>query len=132
MQKKAFLALLLILCLALSGCTLVQKDEAVDAATEILRLGDQVITKGQIQSEVDYQLNYMAYYYSMFGYNYDPTSAESIADARNTVIETFKNELVSNAKIAELGLDQLTEEEETKIKTDAETAIFPWLMLNII
>lgn len=122
MQKKAFLALLLILCLALSGCTLVQKDEAVDAATEILRLGDQVITKGQIQSEVDYQLNYMAYYHSMFGYNYDPTSAESIADARNTVIETFKNELVSNAKIAELGLDQLTEEEETKIKTDAETA----------
>ena len=120
MQKKAFLALLLVLCLALSGCTLIQKDAAVDAATVIIQLGDQTVTKAQVQSEIDYQLNYMAYYYSMFGYSYDPTSAENIASARDTVIQNFKEDLVIHAKIAEMGLDQLTEEEEAQVKSDAE------------
>lgn len=122
MQKKAFLALLLVLSLVLSGCTLIQKDEAVDAATEIIRLGDQVVTKGEIQNEVNYQLSYTAYYYSMFGYSYDPTSAESIASAREAVIENYKKELVSHAKIEELALDQLTDEDNEKIQLDAEKA----------
>ena len=122
MQKKAFLALLLVLSLILSGCTLIQKDEAVDAATVIIRLGDQTVTKGEIQQEVDYQLNYTAYYYSMFGYPYDTTSPENIASAQDAVIDNFKTELVSNVKVAELGLDQLTEEEEAKVLSDAETA----------
>ena len=122
MQKKAFLALLLVLSMILSGCTLIQKDKAVDAATVIIRLGDQTVTKGEIQQEVDYQLNYTAYYHSMFGYPYDTTSPENIASAQDAVIENFKTELVSNVKVAELGLDQLTEEEEAKVLSDAETA----------
>ena len=121
MKKQAMLALMLALTLILTGCTLVQKDPAVDAATEILRLGDQTVTKGEIQEQVDYQLQYMAYLYSMYGYNFDPTSAEAIADARETVIKNFKNEMVSRVKIAEMGLDQLTEEEEAKVKEDAES-----------
>ncbi len=120
MRKNALLALLLVLCLVLSGCALVKKDAAVDAATEIIRLGDQVVTKGEITELVNSQLNYMSYIYSMYGYNYDPTSAEAIADAQNAVIEDFKTQLVSKAKITELGLDKLTEEEEAQLKADAE------------
>ena len=60
MHKKALLALLLVMAMALSGCTLIEKDLAVDRATEIIRVGDTVYTKGQIQDETQYQLNYMA------------------------------------------------------------------------
>jgi cytoplasmic iron level regulating protein YaaA (DUF328/UPF0246 family) len=46
MQKKALLALMLVLTMVLTGCTLVQKDPEVDAKTEIIRYGDTVVTKG--------------------------------------------------------------------------------------
>ena len=82
MKKQAILALMLALTMILTGCTLVQKDAAVDAATEIIRLGDQVVTKGQVQEEVQAQLDYMAYLYSAYGYSFDPTSPEAIADAQ--------------------------------------------------
>lgn len=121
MQKKSLLALALALTLFLTGCTLVQKDPVVDAATEILRLGDAVVTKGEVQEQVDYQLNYMAYLYSMYGYSYDPTSADNIADVRNSVIDSFKTKLVTDAKIKEMGLDQLTEEEQAEIQEKAES-----------
>ncbi len=121
MKKQALLALMLALTLVLTGCTLIQKDPKVDAATEILRLGDAVITKGEIQEQVqDYQ-DYMSQIYSMYGYSYDATSAESIAAAQEEIINSYKQQLVSEAKIAELGLDQLTDEEEAKVKEDAES-----------
>ena len=122
MQKKALLAMLLVLSLVLSGCALIKKDEAVDAATEIIRLGDQVVLKGEVMEQINGQLNYMNYVYSIYGMSFDPTSATAIADARDAVIESYKTELVSKAKIAELGLDQLTAEEEEKLKTDAEAS----------
>ncbi len=120
MKKQALLALMLALTLILTGCTLVQKDMAVDAATEIIRLGDAVVTKGEIQEEIEGQLDYMEYVYSMYGMSFDRTSAESAAQARETVIESFKEQLVREAKIRELGLDQLTEEEQAKVQADAE------------
>ena len=40
MQKKALLALLLVLTMILSGCSLIVKDEAVDAARVVIRVGD--------------------------------------------------------------------------------------------
>ena len=121
MQKKSLLALALALTLFLTGCTLVQKDPVVDAATEILRLGDAVVTKGEVQEQVDYQLNYMAYLNSMYGYIYDHTSADNIAYVRNSVIDSFKTKLVTDAKIKEMGLDQLTEEEQAEIQEKAES-----------
>ena len=120
MRKKALLAMMLALTVILSGCTLIQKDAAVDAATEIIRLGDKVITKGEIQKDVNDQLDYMAYLYSMYGYNFDPTAAENIADAQADVIENYKEQLATEAKIAELKLDELTDEEEQKAADEAE------------
>ena len=94
MQKKALLALLLGLTLILSGCTLIQKDPEVDAATEIVRMGDSVVTKGEFQKEVDDELNYMAYMYSMYGYAYDATSAENVK-ALELLKGAIPNEAVS-------------------------------------
>jgi len=74
MRKKALLAMLLALTLLLSGCALIVKDEAVDNATEIIRMGDQVITKDKVKAEVQNQLDSMAYYYSLYGSSFDATS----------------------------------------------------------
>ena len=121
MQKKALLAILMVMCLILSSCALIVKDEAVDAATEILRLGDQVITKGQVDSAVNVQLANTASLYSAYGMAYDPTSETAISDARTSVVNAFKNNMVLAAKAKELGLDQLTDEEKATAQTNAET-----------
>ena len=120
MRKKALLAMLLALTLLLSGCALIVKDEAVDNATEIIRMGDQVITKDKVKAEVQNQLDSMAYYYSLYGSSFDATSAENIAAAQEEAVNDLKKDLVLTAKAAELGLDQLTAEEEETAKTSAQ------------
>ena len=52
MQKKALLALLLVLTMILSGCSLIVKDEAVDAARVVIRVGDDTYTKAQVQAQI--------------------------------------------------------------------------------
>lgn len=121
MQKKALLALMLALTLVLTGCTLVQKDPEVDKAQAIITLGDQVITKGEVVEAVNYQLEYMSYLYSLYGYAYDPTDPAAIEEVRSSVITSFKTQMVRTAKIREMGLDKLTAEEEAKIQADAES-----------
>ena len=120
MRKKALLAMLLALTLLLSGCALIVKDEAVDNATEIIRMGDQVITKDKVKAEVQNQLDSMAYYYSLYGSSFDATSAENIAAAQEEAVNALKEDLALTAKAAELGLDQLTAEEEETAKTSAQ------------
>ena len=120
MRKKALLAMLLVLTLLLSGCTLIVKDEAVDNATEIIKMGDKVITKGEVKAEVQNQLETMAYYYSLYGSTFDATSAEASASAQEEAVDSLKKDLTLTAKAAELGLDQLTAEEEEEIKTKAQ------------
>ena len=61
MRKKALLALMLAATLLLSGCALIVKDEAVDNATEIIRMGDQVITKDKVKEETQNQLDSIVY-----------------------------------------------------------------------
>lgn len=115
MQKRAVLALMLALTLILSGCALIEKDAAVDAETEIIRLGDQVMKKGEVKEQINQVLNF----YQMV-YGVDTSSEEMLTEVRTNVVEQLKSNMATKAKAAELKLDQLTEEEETKLKTDAE------------
>ena len=120
MNKKALLAVLMAMILLLSGCALVVKDEAVDNATEIIRMGDQVITKERVKEETANQLDSMAYMYSMYGYSYDKTDPENIAQAQEEAINALKKDMVLTAKATELGLDQLTDEEKETVQTKAQ------------
>ena len=120
MRKKALLAVLMAAVLLLSGCTLIVKDQAVDDATEIIRMGDQVITKAKVKEEIQNQLESMAYMYSMYGYSYDTTDPANIADAQESAIEDLKQDLALTAKAKELKLDELTEEETEAVKADAQ------------
>ncbi|MBR2660608.1 MAG: hypothetical protein IKE15_04320 [Clostridia bacterium] len=120
MRKKALLAVMMAMVLLLSGCALVVKDEAVDNAREIIRMGDQVITKDKVKEEIQNQLDSMAYMYSMYGYSYDVTDPEHIAWAQESAIEALKEDLALTAKAKELGLDQLTDEETATVKETAQ------------
>lgn len=122
MRKKSLLALLLAVAVLLTGCALVEKDPEVDRATEIIRVGDTVYTKGQVQDEVAYQLSYMNYIYSMYGMAFDANDPETIAQAQQQVIDYLIEEAVLTQKIDELGLSALTEEEQAALDAQVEAA----------
>ena len=121
MRKKALLAAMMALVLLLSGCALIQKDQAVDDATEIIRMGDQVITKKEVKNQIDAQLYNTYSTYSMIGYSYDVTDPKNIADAQDKAITALKKDLALTAKAKELGLDQLTDEEAEEAKTTGQS-----------
>ena len=120
MRKKALLAAMMAMVLLLSGCALIVKDEAVDNATVILKMGDQEITKEKVQAQVDNELDYMAYYYSLYGQSYDVTDPDNIAQAQEEAIESLKKDMALTAKAKELGLDQLTDEEKESVQAEAQ------------
>ena len=121
MKKKALLAALLAMTLLLSSCALVVKDKEVDAATVILKMGDTEITKAQVEEAVNTELYEMAEYYSYFGSSLDTSDPEVIASAQSSAIAALKQDMVLRAKAAELGLDQLTDEETAQAKEDADS-----------
>ena len=126
MQKRALLALLLAMTLVLTGCALVVKDQAVDDATEIIRLGDTVYTKKEVLEEVDEELynnyinSYYMYYYGFTSTLYDPTNASNIAAAKDTVVQQLTEQAVQIEKARELGLDSFSAEDEEQIASRAE------------
>lgn len=120
MQKKTMLALMLAMTLILSGCNLVVKDPAVDAATEIVRLGDTVYTKAEVMDTVDYNLSYMSYMYSAMGSYYNMSDPTVISNMKDSVVNQITENVVKLAKAKELGLDQFTDEEKAEISETAE------------
>ncbi len=122
MKKKALLALLLAMTLMLSSCALIVKDKEVDAKTVILQLGDKEITKAEVQAETNEVLSEMyTQYYYYYGYTLDVTNKDVIADAQNTAVQNLKKDMALEAKAAELGLDQLTEEDLAKVQENKES-----------
>ena len=121
MRKKALLAVMMAMVLLLSGCALIVKDEAVDNATEIIRLGDKVITKEEVNKQVLNELAETEYYYSMYGYSYDVSDPANIASAQEAAVDALKKDLVLKAKATELGLDVMTDEENAQIQEDAKS-----------
>ena len=120
MRKKALLVLMMAAVLLLSGCALIQKDQAVDDATEIIRMGDKVYTKIQVKAAAQQELINKAQTYSMLGYAYDMTDPANIAEAQEAAVKALKEDLTLTAKAAELGFDQLTDEELEAVKTKAQ------------
>ena len=123
MQKKALLALLLVLTMILSGCSLIVKDEAVDAARVVIRVGDDTYTKAQVQYQIQNQVNYMTALYSMYGITFDSTNADVMSNLTDSVINNISEQSVLLAKAKELGLDALTDEEKTQVEEDTASQL---------
>ena len=118
MQKKALLALLLVLTMVLSGCSLVVKDEAVDAARVVIRVGDDTYTKAQVQYQINYAVQQYQYLYAMYGLSFDTTNTTMMDSITDEVINSLVEQSVLLAKAKELGLDALTDEDKTQIEED--------------
>ena len=124
MKKKALLAVLLVMTLLLSSCSLIVKDKEVDAKTVILKMGDKEITKAEVQEATQNELANLYQTYAMYyGTQLDITDPDVIASAQSTAVTSLKQDMVLRAKAAELGLDQLTEEETAHAKEDAESGL---------
>ncbi len=116
MQKRALIALLIVLMLLVSSCSLIQKDPEVDAATEIVKVGDEVFTKGTIQNMVqDYLQQEQIYYNQYYGQYIDITDKNIIANAQDAVINGVIRQSVLTSKSKELGLDTLSEEDQAEV-----------------
>ncbi len=116
MQKRALIALLIVLMLLVSSCSLIQKDPEVDAATEIVKVGDEVFTKGTIQNMVqDYLQQEQTYYNQYYGQYIDITDKNIIANAQDAVINGVIRQSVLTSKSKELGLDTLSEEDQAEV-----------------
>lgn len=123
MKKKVLLAVLLAMTLMLSSCALVVKDPEVDAKTVILTLGDKEITKAEVQAATNEALyNMYSQYYSYYGYQLDITDKEVIAQAQSAAVENLKRDMVLEAKAAELGFDQLSEEDLTHVQEHIDSS----------
>ena len=120
MRKKAILAFMLAAALLLTGCALVEKDLAVDNATPIIQLGEETITKVQVNNALEYQLSYTAMMYSFYGMSFDPTDPTVRAQALEDVIAGLTEELVKEQKAKELGFDIFTDEEDTVLRETAQ------------
>ena len=116
MQKRALIALLIVLMLLVSSCSLIQKDPEVDAATEIVKVGDEVFTKGTIQNMVqDYLQQEQIYYNQYYGQYIDITDKNIIANAQDAVINGVIRQSVLTSKSKELGLNTLSEEDQAEV-----------------
>lgn len=122
MRKRVLLALTLVCALLLStGCSLIVKDEEVDKQTVIIEAAGKTITKGEVQAETDALLDYYASVYPMYyGVDFDPTDPDTIKATREQAVEGLVELAVMEKKIAEMGLDQFTVEEEAEIKSTVD------------
>ena len=93
---------------ALSGCSLVVKDDAVDAKRVIIDVNGQTLNKETVNAQVDNQLAQMASYYSSYyGYTIDTTSesvrSSAIDDVIDSDIKALVKQLFIHQKIFLLG-----------------------------
>lgn len=120
MTKKSLLALLLIAVMLLSGCSLVVKDDAVDALQTIIDVNGEIVNKNTFQSAYEYNL-YMEQYYAQLSAMYLGNQEEvDEAAVREETLTSYVTTLVKNQKSAELGFDQFTDEELAKLDEQAK------------
>ena len=123
MQKRMFLALLLVACIALSGCALVVKDPVRDAQQVIIDVNGETVDKQTVSQLItDYTNNSLNYYYqlySLYGLSFDASSIDTSGYPQQ-VIDNEVESLVLKQKFASLPELAMTEAEEDEIKAHAQ------------
>ena len=123
MQKKSLLALLLALMMLLSGCALVSVDTAKDNARVIVDVNGETVSKAVISAAVQNQISTYEYYNQLYSAYYgisDVYSTDETTVAAE-VIEAYVQQLVCQQKAKELGLYEMTEEEQAEVDANGKT-----------
>lgn len=121
-MKKTLLLLVLALSLVLSGCSLVVKDPAVDARQVILDINGQPVDKQTFVSAYNALYNQemqMQQLYQMYGLQAPQIDYDKLQTQAKDVV--IRQEIIRQQSSA-LGLDQLSEEEQAKLKEDVDAA----------
>ena len=123
MKTRAWklLALVLALALVLTGCNLIEVDPEKDNAEVVASVNDEKITKGDVKDTYDYYLSYYSYLYQYYYGNSDISSEKD--KIKDSVLESFIETKLVAQKAAELGLDQLTDEDLAKISENAQATL---------
>lgn len=120
MHKRLFLAVLMIVVLALgTGCS-AKKDSAADAQTVIIEVAGTTIPKSKVESVTNNVMSYMQYMYSMYGMTYDATNAETISQAQDSAIQWLVQSAVVGQKVKEGGYDVFTDAELADLQKAAD------------
>ena len=122
MQKKSLLALLLALTMLLSGCALVTVDTEKDNARVIVDVNGETVSKAVIHAAVDNQIANNQYYNQLYSSYYGISNLYPTDEATVTgeVIDSYVNQLASQQKAKELGLYEMTEEEQAHVDEHAK------------
>lgn len=113
-------ALLLALAFALTGCSMIEVDKEMDDAEVIIKVNDvEMLKKDVMETYNNYKatVEYQYQLYSAFGYAMAMPDDEEI---KQMVIDGLVLQEVRRQKAAELGLDQLTDDELATVKENAQ------------
>ena len=130
MKKRiALIAMLLVAALMLSGCNLVGYDAELDGAQVVAKVNGTEITKADWLAYrdyiVEYEQQYMMQYYGMSF----PVDESYMASYGELALEQLVESQVVQDKLAELGLAELSEEEEAEVVAYANDMVDLYKML---
>ncbi len=114
------LAVLLVLMLVLSSCSMITVDQDKLSAKTAAVVGSEVITRGEAEPVYENMVDYYTY---MYYYNYGVTDMSPFLDGlKQQALDSMVEERLVKQKAAELGLDQLSEEDLAAVyeESDAE------------
>lgn len=114
------ISLLMVLAFMLTGCSMIEVDQEMDDAEVIIKVNDtQLLKKDVMQYYDNYKatLQYQYQLYTAFGYQLSMPSDDEI---KQIVVDALVLQEVRKQKAAELGLDQLTADEEATVAENAQ------------
>ena len=126
MKRFLLLALVLVSVFVLSGCNLIGHDDALDNAQVVASVNGENITKGEWLEYRDYMAQYYQQYYQQYyGINM-PVQAESYNDS---ALEQLIQSKVIAAKMDELGITPITEDEQKDVESYADSMMDLYKMM---
>ena len=123
MKKGLALIAMLVAVLMLTGCNLVGYDEALDGAQAVAKVNGTEITKSEWLAYRDYIANYYTEYYANYLGISMPLTEETLASYGEMALENLIQANVLQDKIAELGYDQLSDEETAEIEEGVDSTL---------
>ena len=125
---KRFILLLLVLAVAvlLSGCSLIGHDEALDNAQVVASVNGENISKGEWLAYRNYMAQYYQQYYQQYYGMNMPLDEESYNES---ALEQMIQSKVIAAKMNELGISPLSEEDQKDVESYADSMMDLYKMM---
>ena len=118
MKKMLAIVLVLALVLSVSACSLVSKDEDLDAAQVVATVNGEDILKSEVYDSL--RSEGLTYYGDEEYYFYDE-NADYYEEAATYTLDSLISAKIAEQKAAELGLDEFTDDEITEMEATAKS-----------